>query len=135
MGASTFSDSCAKGRATSTALEAFRALQDEARYQSGHDGYSGTIAEADGFRIVDPHRVAFRHSETSLGAVPGSPKRKAPRKIKAALPTIEEAASVANFLIDTDDTFDKYGAAGCLEFRRKGGRTVAGWLFFGWAAS
>lgn len=32
--------------------EAFRQIQDRARYNHGHAGYTGTIAEADGFREV-----------------------------------------------------------------------------------
>jgi hypothetical protein len=32
--------------------EAFRLVQDRARYDHGHAGYSGTIAEADGFQEV-----------------------------------------------------------------------------------
>jgi len=32
--------------------EAFRLMQDRARYDHGHAGYSGTIAEADGFQEV-----------------------------------------------------------------------------------
>lgn len=135
MGASTFSDSVAKGRGTRTAQEAFRALQDDARHEYGHNGYTGTIAECDGFRIMDPHAVAFRHAEAHRAKAPNRCTCKRARKIRGTIPTIEEAAALSNYLIDEDKTLDKYGPAGSFEIRRKGGRTVAGWLFFGWAAS
>jgi len=32
--------------------EAFRQVQDRAAYMHGHAGYTGTIAEADGFKVV-----------------------------------------------------------------------------------
>jgi hypothetical protein len=48
MGACSFSVS---GEAW-TAGEAFRLIHDEAKYQHGHGGYSGTIAEKHDFRLV-----------------------------------------------------------------------------------
>ena len=41
----------AKGK---TAREAFNAARDHALYESGHGGYSGTIAEKHGFVMITP---------------------------------------------------------------------------------
>jgi len=62
MGASEFGTR-AKGK---TAREAFKAAQDQAFYDHGHAGYSGTIAEKNGFVIIavpdghDPIEFACR---------------------------------------------------------------------------
>lgn len=48
MGASEFFTR-AKGK---TAKEAFRAAVEEAQYESGHGGYTGTIAEKHEFRLI-----------------------------------------------------------------------------------
>jgi hypothetical protein len=45
-----FSDTTAVGR---TAGEAFSRAQDDARYEYGHGGYTGTIAEKDGYVLID----------------------------------------------------------------------------------
>ena len=50
MGASEF---ITRGRGK-TAAEAFRAAVEEARYEDGHGGYTGTIAEKHEFKIVTP---------------------------------------------------------------------------------
>jgi hypothetical protein len=41
-----------------TASEAFAAAQESARYEHGHDGYTGTVAEKSSFRLVDVPRAA-----------------------------------------------------------------------------
>lgn len=59
MGATEFS--CrAKGK---TAAEAFNAAVEEAQYQDGHGGYTGTIAEKPGFRMIEvpDHATAEEH--------------------------------------------------------------------------
>lgn len=48
MGACTFV-TLGKGR---TAKEAFRDAVEDARYEHGHGGYTGTIAEKDRFKMV-----------------------------------------------------------------------------------
>lgn len=48
MGACTFG-TVARG---ATASDAFNTAVDEARYEYGHGGYTGTIAEKDSFKIV-----------------------------------------------------------------------------------
>lgn len=60
MGASTFIVE-AEG---SNAKEAFRNAREDAQYDSGHGGYTGTIAEKDSFVMIacelgmDPHEYA-----------------------------------------------------------------------------
>jgi hypothetical protein len=48
MGASEFTVR-SKGK---TAMEAFQSAVEEARYEDGNGGYTGTIAEKDGFKVV-----------------------------------------------------------------------------------
>ena len=50
MGAQSFIDQ-SSGK---TASEAFKAAVDEALWDDGHNGYSGTIAEKDSFKEVFP---------------------------------------------------------------------------------
>src|SRR5438309_831242 len=109
MGASNFSD-VATGK---TAKEAFRNAVEEAQYDHGHAGYSGTIAEKGSFVTI---------------SMPG-----------AKLPTLREAERYADSLIEAADRRidDKWGPAGCIEVSfdepSKGG--LRRFLFFGWASS
>jgi hypothetical protein len=48
MGATTFSDTTTAG----SAKEAYWALVSEARYEHGNDGYTGSISESHGFKMV-----------------------------------------------------------------------------------
>lgn len=50
MGATTFTDKAT----ANTADEAFRNLVNEALWEYGHGGYSGTIAEKPGFTLLTP---------------------------------------------------------------------------------
>lgn len=50
MGAESFSQK-AQGR---TAREAFNSAVEEAQYDHGHSGYSGTIAEKDSYKMCAP---------------------------------------------------------------------------------
>lgn len=54
MGATDFSTTSS----AKTAQLAFRKAQEEARYEDGHGGYTGTIAEVSSFRMVDVDAVA-----------------------------------------------------------------------------
>jgi hypothetical protein len=87
------------------ANEAFIAAVDQALWEHGHAGYSGTIAEKQsiGFKVVDPQIHANR--ETAL-----------------AIARLHEA-----------EVEEKWGPAGAVAyFNDKGEKT---WLFFGWASS
>lgn len=88
MGANTFCQS-AKGQ---SAQEAFRKAVDEARYENGHRGYTGTLAEKGSF-------VEIR---------------------ECAPLTMQEAQKQADLLIDAGDERidDKWGPAGCIVVRK-----------------
>ena len=89
----------------STAKSAFSEAVDAARWEHGNGGYTGTIAEKDGFMLITPEEDE----------------------------TTEEC--VDRLLYGEDDgsteegkVSDKWGPAGCVE-------TGRGYLFFGWASS
>ena len=86
------------------ARDAFNEARQEAQYNFGHSGYSGTIAEKSSF-------VTIR--------VPNLEK-----------PTKREAYDYADELISNSDPRidDKWGDAGCIDL---GDRE---YLFFGWAS-
>jgi len=97
-----------------TADEAFRSCRDQAAYDYGHAGYTGTMAEKDEFVMIPV------------------PARKNPIKYAEKL------------LADADSRIDdKWGPAGCIEIRvspadrkkQKLERGVKKYLFFGWASS
>jgi hypothetical protein len=89
----------------SSAQEAFRIATEEARYNYGHAGYTGTIAEKSDFVMLKP-----------------SPER------------LEEIKSKGWIPYEPDDPLwekvdDKWGPAGCIDLKD------GTFLFFGWASS
>lgn len=84
MGANTFG-TVSKGK---DAREAFAAAVREARFEHGHGGYTGTVAEKDGFFMISP--VAMEQ---------------------------QAAFDLANKLMDDGDPRidDKWGPAGCIK--------------------
>lgn len=107
MGACTFTD-VAKG---STAKEAFENATSDARYEHGHGGYTGTIAEKHSFTIIP--------FTSPSGAEKGTPEFR------------KEVGRYADQLIEDDDyrVTDKWGPAGCIDLGN------GEYLFFGWASS
>jgi hypothetical protein len=114
MGATDFGTTIAvKGGAG----DAFRAAQDRARYESGHRGYTGTIAEKHDFTMIEckPRQ---------------NPYNLARKLINDQDPRVD----------------DKWGPAGCIELTGKwrkalverhglkGKRDIRAFLFFGWAS-
>jgi len=97
-----------------TAQEAFIAAVEEAEYDHGHSGYTGTIAEKDTFVMIPMPKKRF---------------------------TKGDAEAYANELIRIHDgrIDDKWGDAGCIDCgqsREKGAVTGEHlFLFFGWASS
>jgi len=89
-----------------TAKEAFSSAVENAQWESGHGGYSGTIAEKGSFVTITP-----------------------PAEIK----TKNDAVTYAQKLLDEDDkrVSDKWGPAGCLAVPSEPNL----YLFFGWASS
>lgn len=102
MGADVFY-SQATGR---NAQEAFRAAKEEAYWEHGHGGYSGSIAEKGSFVIINlpEGREAFEFADELI-------ENEDPR-------------------VD-----DKWGPAGCIPLGApKGDDTQGRYLFFGWAS-
>jgi len=102
LGAQTFSNS-ASGK---TAQAAFNSAVSDAQYESGHGGYSGTIAEKSSFvmcssEVFESKQLAYDFAEKLLD--------EGDRRID-----------------------DKWGPAGCVKFKDK---DKAVFLFFGWASS
>lgn len=103
MGASEFSTT-ARGK---TAKDAFSAAVEEAQYENGHGGYTGTIAEKRGFKMVTP----------KLG--------ESPREAVSRL--MDDDSSFVQ---------DKWGDAGCVSLGPdKNDPNLNVYLFFGWASS
>ena len=92
-----------------TPTKAFQAAQNEATYESGHGGYTGTIAEKNGYitiQIPEDFRPDMKKDSTRVSAY-------------------------ADELINNDDEriSDKWGPAGCIAVGSNS------YLFFGWASS
>jgi len=106
MGAQTFFET-ARGK---TAREAFDTATSEARYEHGHGGYTGTLAEKSSYTMI------------AMPTVVGG----ADEKI-----AFRAAYNFANELINNGDSRvdDKWGPAGCLQY------SPGKFLFFGWASS
>lgn len=106
MGADTFMQS-GKGK---TAKEAFSNAVNDAQYDHGHGGYTGTIAE----------KTSYVEIQIPIEFDPMG--HKAP---------IRRAADYATYLINNDDPRidDKCGPAGAIKVEDDK------WLFFGWASS
>lgn len=85
---------------------AFQEAVEEARYEYGHGGYSGSIAEKDSVAAIDL----------------------VPREL-------DEQRERAHALIRKCDprVDDKWGPAGALPVGHGG--VIEGWLFFGWASA
>jgi hypothetical protein len=107
MGAHTFITR-ASGK---TVAEAFNKAVEDAQYQYGHAGYTGTIAEKRSWRMVykDDSMGAMEFAEAALNAEPDSEGT---------------AAEVAAAIID-----DKWGPCACVA------EGVGQFVFFGWASS
>ena len=102
MDANTF-ETLSSGK---SAKEAFNAACDQARYEDGHGGYTGTIAEKHEFTMID------------------------------TVASVVEASKLADKFINEGDprVDDKWGPAGCIKITGKAGETPK-FLFFGWASS
>ena len=103
MGASEFV-STARGN---TAQDAFGKAREEAQYESGHGGYSGTIAEKHTFKVL------------------------------GSAATLKEAHEMAGKLLEDCDPRidDKWGPAGCITVPPPQKGALAIFVFFGWASS
>lgn len=92
------------------AKEAFRNAVESAKYESGHGGYTGTIAEKDSFTIIYP--------PASIAQMKDIKERQ------------QAIFDYADKLIDEQDkrVDDKWGPAGCIQI------DIGKFYFFGWAS-
>ena len=121
MGATTFSTT----QRGTTAAEAFREAVRRAQYESGHGGYTGTIAEKDDFKVFTlPQGMELRTFVNKVQRWDLASDKST--YTVGALQTLENAAEIAN---------DKYGDAVCVEIPQStepdGTRA---YVFFGLAA-
>lgn len=105
MGANTFYTE-AEG---ASAQEAFSKAVDDAAWEHGNGGYTGTIAEKESFTLIE---------------VPAS------YMPEAATPYSRASAYAVELLNNGDKRVDdKWGPAGCIRYAKEK------YLFFGWASS
>lgn len=122
MGASIFK-TVADG---STAREAFGKAVQEAQWEHGHGGYSGTIAEKHSFVMIrdDAKSVAVRYASS------GQTQAEWVVKDLNDPDPVKQAHGIAEALMYMNDRriTDKWGPAGCIDLGNER------WLFFGWAS-
>jgi hypothetical protein len=117
---------------------AFNEAQDDCRYDHGHSGYSGTIAEKDGWREfklkpgIKPELVMeaiHDHERESVHVLRPFPISGVPVELPKAPNLDKELLNPheAEVLYATYD--DKWGAAVALKHDGENK-----WLFFGWAS-
>jgi hypothetical protein len=105
MGAQVFGE-IVKGK---TAKEAFGIAVEEAAFEHGHGGYTGSIAEKHDFTIIDPVKDGQNVDDWSQN---------------------DYEAYACKLIEDGDERIDdKWGPAGCIEIGD------GEFLFFGWASS
>lgn len=128
MGAETFRVR-ANGK---TAKEAFTAAVEQAHYEYGHRGYTGSIAEKHDFVVLDLDREKTdltRKMEKDIAGADAETKKWLEadlEKVKAG-----NVGAIVDALIDSGDSRidDKWGPAGCFKIAE------GQWVFFGWASS
>lgn len=101
MGAETFREYYVSNSADA----AFRSAVEDAKYNYGHAGYSGTIAEKSSFQMASTVPLTY-----------------------------SEADELADKLESTVFS-DKWGPAGCIEIKDPKNPNKKTFMFFGWASS
>lgn len=109
-----------------TAAEAFKSARTAALWNYGHSGYTGTIAEKDGYVMVPvpstmPTITIHHRRDNQLHE----------ERLSSDQPRPMTLSEYADHLNDDSNSpvDDKWGPAGC--FQVSSGK----WLFFGWASS
>lgn len=141
MGATTFMIA-SKGK---TAAAAFDAAVERAKWEHGHGGYTGTIAEKHSFVAIkdtlDQVLAKMRAAtpEPYYGETPEQARKRLDEVVAKLVQRRDGppkpspaklAAILADALIDMDDprVRDKWGPAGCIAVGE------GEWIFFGWAS-
>lgn len=107
-----------KRRSAATAKEAFDSLVSEALHDYGHRGYSGTIAEKNGFELIPRETI----------------KAKTPEGAEVAV--LEPDEQYLSRVHRISDEMDKWGPAACADLGVDPHRPEFRiWFFCGWASS
>jgi hypothetical protein len=112
------------------AKTAFRTAVEQARFEHGHGGYTGTIAEKNGFIMIDAEREARKliaGFEANLAAIKATPKnyttperqriRSEAREALKALKSVRGRNAAIVRYYDMDRC-DKWGPALCVEVKK-----------------
>ena len=131
----------------STPGKAFTSAVKEAKYEYGHRGYTGTIAEKDGYQIVTrPKGITTRQFLDYVDlALSGSYHTYRDGEVVAVRDQAKIKmipAAVRRFVLKAADIADdKWGPAACVELTKeertkaqKKGQTGRAFVFFGWAS-
>lgn len=119
-----------------TAQEAFNKAVEQAQYDHGHSGYTGTIAEKDCFEDLTGKFTVEEVKARLVGELDEEDAARSVGRIDIAVATgdsnkIALATAEALFALGYGD--DKWGPAMCLNMADVG--DTKRWLFFGWASS
>jgi hypothetical protein len=122
-----------------TAEAAFRAARDEAKWEHGHGGYTGTVAEKHSFVMLDmTSKDARAYLDYAIKKASDSREESYLKGVKKRLKGRLDPYQVAQLLIDVGHPTirDKWGPAGCIDLdpRLTGKRKPKRFLFFGWAS-
>ena len=126
MGAEAF---VTVSRLCRTADEAYREVLQDARWEHGHGGYTGTIAEKSGFYLIPtPHGMRPGTLENMVWQLFHSYDEKAHKHWRKNL-----SEDIYKTIVDAWDA-DKWGPAACMKVTdRAAGKNK--YLFFGMASS
>ena len=126
MGAEAF---VTVSRLCNNADEAYKEVLQDARWEHGHGGYTGTIAEKNGYYLVPkPHGMRPETIEKAVWELFHRYDEKAYKYWRRKL-----AYDVYNTIVDAWDA-DKWGPAACMKVTdRAAGKNK--YLFFGMASS
>src|SRR5262245_45172372 len=134
MGATTFQTiSYGKSRA-----EAFQRAQEQARWEDGHGGYSGTIAEKPSASVYGGGEVTYRQAQRIIRDLEAEEQAAAEKACQP--PYVDPPVSTAARVYA-----DKWGPALAIRIKRSSlpdafkrqapARGVQFWMFAGWAST
>jgi len=118
---------------------AFRSAVEDAQWECGHGGYTGTIAEKDSYHIVKlPEGVAAHAwvdaiNDSTLFAG-GDTEEKRRARVAAHLGQHDSDELYAKAVRLARQVLDKWGPAGAIRLDN-GDSSTQKWMFFGWASS
>lgn len=109
---------------------AFDALVERAKYDHGHAGYTGTIAEKDGFVLLTRKPLLEAEAFALMERLQDDDLGTDPTEV-----AIQGRAADVDPELRRRYTDDKWGPANCLPLCETAGGPAVAFLFFGWASS